>query len=258
MVYGTRDEKEPVVNSEVEDFSNIIDGGLNDKPMVSDNAQEEPIIDNDMIDESEFVMHDEVQNQSEESVVEVEEDELDDLIQEADVYIVYGLHDQAESEIKRAITNYPDNAALHAKLLENYKAAGDKEAFEETTKAFLDLDTDDKQNYWDEICEWGTVLLPESKLYDRLSIDGTALAAAAATGAAMVAGTAVASDVEEEVDQTLEELTEEINAEDVSIEESASEEFEKVDVDAELDDFDLDDILSEDNEAEVVGLISLK
>lgn len=59
---------------------------------------------------------------------ELEEVALDDTITEAEVYLRYGLHGQAEDLLKTAIDRSPDNEEYHFKLLENYhdqKNAGD-------------------------------------------------------------------------------------------------------------------------------------
>ena len=239
-------------DDEVEDFSDFIDDGLNQTITHEDVSSE---ITDDMIDESEFVLHDEIKSAGETPISEESANELDDLIQEADVYIVYGLHDQAEAEIKRAIVTYPDNAALHAKLLENYKAADDKEAFEQATKAFLDLKANDKQNYWDEICEWGNSLLPESKLYNSDALKGVA-GAAAASGVAMVAGTAVAAASEEAEDviedsseESIDDVTDEL---DDTVADTTVDEYEKIDLDEDLEDFDIDDILGAEDKSESV------
>ncbi len=236
-------------DEEVEDFSDLISDGLTEQPLYSEGSPED--LNNDKIGESELVVHDEEKSHDgDSSITEEAENELDDLIQEADVYIVYGLHDQAESEIKRAISSYPNNAALHAKLLENYKAAGDQEAFEQATKDFLDLDADDKQNYWDEICEWGNALLPESKLYNNDLLKDKADAAtdtSTVTGVAMVAGTAVAASVETSEDAI--EETSDVLADDNLIEDTVDE-YEKIDLDEDLEDFNLDDILGAADESE--------
>lgn len=188
-----RRRKNKTESEGVEDFSDIIDNGLTDQEFDDD------ILSNNVINDTDFSRADAVDDQEvmiPVPSVDIDDGKLDDLIQEADVYIVYGLHDQAESEIRRALGSYPDSAALHAKLLENYKAAGDTEAFENATKDFLALESDEKQNYWDEICEWGNTLSPDNKLYDNDSDsdeqNGMGIAAAA-TGAAMVAGTAIAA-----------------------------------------------------------------
>ncbi len=214
------------------------------------------IDDSEMFDESEYVDHDDVANtnvntEDEEVTVETEaeSDELDDIIQEADVYIVYGLHDQAESEIKRAITEHPGSAALHAKLLENYQAAGDKEAFEKEAKNFMDLDADNKDKYWDDICDWGKALLPENTMFDKSESGGSGSKIAAA-GVAMVAGTAISDAISSDDSEISESINSEDSADISSLMETSSEEFEKVDieidVDDQIEDFDFDDVLSED------------
>ena len=237
-------------DDEVEDFSNFIDDGLNSQTIDEDVSTE---LSDDMIDESEFVSHDEGKHTGDATVSEESANELDDLIQEADVYIVYGLHDQAEAEIKRAIVSYPENAALHAKLLENYKAAGDTEAFEQATKAFLDLKANDKQNYWDEICEWGNALLPESKLYNSDALKSIA-GATAATGVAMVAGTAVAAaseEAEDVIEDSFEESFDDVTDELVdTVADTKVDEYEKIDLDEDLEDFDIDDILGAEDKSE--------
>ena len=172
--------------------------------------------DDSQIDESEFVSHDEPL-QTTEGVTPAENNSDEDILQEADVYIVYGLHDQAESELKQAIEKDPTNMAFRAKLLENYKAAGDVEAFEEEAKEFLSIDSADKETYLDDIKSWGNSLNPANDLFSKSSMAAVATAGA---GVAMVAGTASASD-------------------DLDI-------LDGLGVD-ELEDIDLDDILSDDD-----------
>ena len=227
-------------NDEVEDFSDMIDSGLTDEysderytdddfvadTFNQDTDEVESEIAFDDTEEETVEAQDDIVTATSEEVVEMgSDDELEDLIQEADVYIVYGLHDQAESEIKRAMMTYPNSAALHAKLLENYKSAGDAEAFEDATKVYLDLDSDDKQNHWEDICEWGNNLLPESKLYDSSSLPAVA---AAATGAAMVAGTAVAASTDAVADVDADSL----------LEDTILDEFDEVDLAKDLDDLE--------------------
>ncbi len=151
----------------------------------------------------------------------------DDLLQEADVYIVYGLYDQAESELKEAINQSPNNLAYRKKLLESYKASGDKSAFEQEAKKFKELDAAGKGEHWEDICEWGRALIPDSNLFEGSSTaDGSSLATAGvAAGVAMVAGTAMAES------DNVEDL------EDLLISTDTPDEF---------DNINLDDLLSDD------------
>jgi len=163
--------------------------------------------------------------------------EQEDILQEADVYIVYGLHDQAESELKQAIDKEPDNLAYRAKLLENYKAAGNKEAFEAEANKFMQLDVDGKDAYLDDIAAWGKALLPESKLFDSASALKTAGAAAAGAGVAMVAGTALANnkDSEQQVSDSLDAL-------------------DSIEDDDNFENLDLDELLSEEVDTDLLNL----
>ncbi len=214
-------------DTEYEEFGSIeIDNGMDDADI---DTVEEFDIDDSMIDESGFVSsnnYDEILQESVEDDIDLTSDNgEEDILQEADVYIVYGLHDQAESELKQAIEKNPDNMAYRAKLLENYKAAGDVESFEEEAKSFLDYESADKEKYLEDITEWGRTLNPASNLFSG------ATAGIAAAGVAMVAGTAVASD-------------------DDSVSDTIDIDIDGLDLDDGLEDFNLDDILSEDLDAE--------
>ncbi|MEE9310480.1 MAG: FimV/HubP family polar landmark protein [Cocleimonas sp.] len=205
-------------DNEYEEFGGLeIDNQMDDSDeMEFDDVDAD--IDTSEIEESQFVSYEEVNEAKESEVDEGEED----ILQEADVYIVYGLHDQAESELKQAIEKNPDNIAYRAKLLENYKAAGDVESFEEEAKAFMELEAEGKDQYMDDITEWGSSLNPDSNLFSG--------ALAAGAGVAMVAGTALADDANEEMT-------------DVAADALSG----TIEIDDGLEDFNLDDILSADD-----------
>ena len=213
--------------TDYEDFDSIeINNGMED---ADTDAVGEFDLDNSMIDESEFVAHDEVIQESVEEDIDLTADNgEEDILQEADVYIVYGLHDQAESELKQAIEKNPGNMAYRAKLLENYKAASDVESFEEEAKAFINYESDDKEKYLEDIAEWSSTLNPTSNLFSGAT---AGIAAVGAVGVAMVAGTAVADD--------------ETSSEAIDID------IDGLDLDDGLEDFNLDDILSEDMDEEL-------
>ncbi|RVU85917.1 hypothetical protein EOL70_00250 [Leucothrix sargassi] len=92
-------------------------------------------------------------------------DEDDDILQEADVYIVYGLHEQAEVELKKAIEKEPTNLEYRAKLLENYNASDNKEAFEIAATEFAQLEGATQSPLWDKVSGWGRTMMPASPLF---------------------------------------------------------------------------------------------
>ncbi len=240
------DDAEPVSQFEEQPFENI--------------EEEVEEIGTHEIDESEFVEHDGLRQEHMKNSGLLDDDQ-EDLLQEADVYIVYGLHDQAESELKQAIQKDPENLAYRAKLLENYKAAGNKEAFTEETKAFMSLDVSGKEKYLDDISEWGSALVPDSNLFSGEGLKSGFVAAAGA-GVAMVAGTAIAKDdnaLEESVSDSLSDNTNDNLDDFTSFDSFESTDDQALDVNhVEIDDdglesFDLDDVLAEDSDDEFTG-----
>ena len=63
---------------------------------------------------------------------------LDDTITEAEVYLRYGLHGQAEDLLKTAIDRSPDNEEYHFKLLENYYDQKNTGDFKATAATFTE------------------------------------------------------------------------------------------------------------------------
>lgn len=231
-------------DDEYEEFSSIeIDNEMED-PLFEESSLESDEVD---FDEPIFTEGEETEHAFKETdTTLMDANEQDDILQEADVYIVYGLHDQAESELKRAIEKDPLNFAFRAKLLENYKAAGDKESFEKEAKSYMQIDGEGKEVFLADISEWGKSLLPDNKLFDGNS------AAAVATGVAMVAGNALASEDEEEVEDVVSDVSEAVNFESSS-EENEDEFIDDLASSLDFDDdalesFNIDEVLSETEE----------
>ena len=89
-----------------------------------------------------------------------------DPISEADVYLAYGRHQQAEDIIKQALETNPRRLELHAKLLEVYHAAKNPGAFEEHAQLLHDQIRGDESNeYWQRIVGLGSELCPGNPLF---------------------------------------------------------------------------------------------
>ena len=89
-----------------------------------------------------------------------------DPISEADVYLAYGRHQQAEDIIKQAIDKTPDRLDLRAKLLEIFHAAKDSAGFEEQARLYLEhLGGDESNSQWQEIVPMGKEVCPNSELF---------------------------------------------------------------------------------------------
>ena len=116
-------------------------------------------------------------------------EEEDEVLMEANVYIAYGLHQQAESELKKALEKHPERLEYRHKLLENYFAANNREAFDEQAQLFANSRNADRQGkLWKDVMTWGGKISPDNPLYNS-SANPTGLGKLATAGAA-VAGAA--------------------------------------------------------------------
>ena len=88
----------------------------------------------------------------------------DDTISEADVYLAYGLHGQAEELLTKAIDQTPDNADYQQKLLQTYHAQGEAESYDRAAAAYAQqFGTSDE--HWNEIATMGQELNSNNSLY---------------------------------------------------------------------------------------------
>lgn len=118
--------------------------------------------------------------------------EEDDVLMESNVYIAYGLHQQAESELKKAIEKHPQRLEYRHKLLENYFAANNRAAFDQTAQEFMAQSGVNKQRLWDDIVVWGRKISPDNPLY-AANTSQTVTAELGTNRVATTAGAAVAS-----------------------------------------------------------------
>ena len=108
----------------------------------------------------------------------------DDCLTEANVYIAYGLYQQAESELKKCIERNPDKPEYRHKLLECYFVANNREAFDNHAQQFAAMNGAGKDSLWKSVVEWGRKISPDNKLYQ-----GDASPASPAAPASSVAAT---------------------------------------------------------------------
>jgi len=92
----------------------------------------------------------------------------DDTIAEADVYLAYGLHQQAEDLLNLAIEEQPERADYRAKLLEAIYGSGRSEDFVEQARAFRERveDTENDSN-WLRVVAMGKELAPNEELFQQ-------------------------------------------------------------------------------------------
>ncbi len=92
------------------------------------------------------------------------DDEKDDVLAEADVYLAYGIYQQAEELLNTAIDQNPDRDDYRMKLLETHYAAKNASAFEELAIDVQSRKGDDK-TYWDRVVAMGMELSPTHSLF---------------------------------------------------------------------------------------------
>lgn len=118
---------------------------------------------------------------------ELEEVALDDTITEAEVYLRYGLHGQAEDLLKTAIDRSPDNEEYHFKLLENYHDQKNNDGFKKAAATFNEKFP--ASGHAARVSEMGTELSSAGAA----SGSGASGVAAAGAGAAALAAGSLAS-----------------------------------------------------------------
>ncbi len=121
------------------------------------------------------------------SDAELDEEALDDTITEAEVYLRYGLHGQAEDLLKTAIKRSPNNEEYHYKLLENYHDQKNATAFNSAAQTFNEKFP--SSGHLGQIAEMGRAIESSAPGTDSNSTGGGigALGAAAGAGAAGLA-----------------------------------------------------------------------
>jgi pilus assembly protein FimV len=94
-----------------------------------------------------------------------DEEARDDIIAEADVYLAYGIYQQAEELLQNAIRENPDNDSYRLKLAETYFAGKNKDAFIELATEMNRRRNGEDTPAWNKIVELGKQISPEHALF---------------------------------------------------------------------------------------------
>jgi len=89
----------------------------------------------------------------------------DDTISEADVYLAYGLHGQAEDLLKKGISEHPDRAVYQEKLMQTYHAQNNGAAFDDAAANYAQNFGTSDDSGWPQIAQLGSELNPDNPLY---------------------------------------------------------------------------------------------
>jgi pilus assembly protein FimV len=104
------------------------------------------------------------------SGIEADSAEVDP-VSEADVYLAYGRHQQAEDILKEALEKDPQRHEIKLKLLEVYFAAKNRESFEQHAQELHDSLGDESDPLWAKAVTMGSQLCPGSELFGGTSTE---------------------------------------------------------------------------------------
>jgi pilus assembly protein FimV len=99
-----------------------------------------------------------------------DEEPRDDVIAEADVYLAYGIYQQAEELLQNAIKEHPDNDAYRMKLAETYFAGKNVSGFGDLA-AEMHERTKGTGSRWQKLVAMGKELIPGHELFQGASSD---------------------------------------------------------------------------------------
>jgi pilus assembly protein FimV len=92
------------------------------------------------------------------------EEERDDVIAEADVYLAYGIYQQAEDLLKQALVDHPENDNYRAKLAETFYTSKNANAFLEVANELKQNVADDSA-IWTKVSEMGKELCSDDPMF---------------------------------------------------------------------------------------------
>ncbi len=91
-------------------------------------------------------------------------EEQDDVLNEVDVYLAYGLYDNAEDLLKSSLDEHPTRADYRAKLLDTYYATKNRDAFIDEAQKLRSLGGA-ADRFWDRVQVMGHELAPDEELF---------------------------------------------------------------------------------------------
>jgi pilus assembly protein FimV len=103
-------------------------------------------------------------NQTQEATLSALPTEQDDLLNEVDVYLAYGLYDNAEELLAQSLEANPDRIDYRAKLLDTYFATKNIDGFFKEA-ALLKSNGRSADRYWGKVQVMGYELAPDNELF---------------------------------------------------------------------------------------------
>ena len=99
------------------------------------------------------------------------EEEQDDVLAEADVYLAYGIFQQAEELLENAIKENPDKDNYRLKLAETYFAGKNAESFAKLGADMKQRLGDEASPVWDKVAVMGKELCPDNEIFQQANAE---------------------------------------------------------------------------------------
>lgn len=127
-------------------------------------AQESVSDDDDEVSKTAVISQLDMADPEPESIDNVASAEQDDVLNEVDVYLAYGLYDNAEELLKQSLDASPDRADYRSKLLDTYFATKNVDDFSNEAELLKSMGSAGAK-YWDKVQVMGYELDPDNALF---------------------------------------------------------------------------------------------
>ncbi|VAW58264.1 hypothetical protein MNBD_GAMMA08-1635 [hydrothermal vent metagenome] len=158
---------EPDMNSTTEMMAEPIDDELLSDELegVNDTQIDDPEMTGENLEDTVFSLDD-----APDAAGAGDDADRDDVIAETDVYLAYGIYQQAEELLINAIDQNPERDDYRMKLLETHYAAKNVQGFETLAEEVKSRKANDKA-YWGRVVAMGMELNPENDLFSGVMAD---------------------------------------------------------------------------------------
>jgi pilus assembly protein FimV len=165
----------PVTASGFDDLEILADDIASDVENTEQVEQESPVADEESVDDADSIPGN-VQDSAEDTAIEeadvpAEDEPRDDVIAEADVYLAYGIYQQAEELLTQAIADNPERDDYRVKLAETHFASKNADAFAEVASDIKQRVDDDASPAWTKVYAMGQELCANNPMFQGSEAD---------------------------------------------------------------------------------------
>jgi pilus assembly protein FimV len=168
----------PTVTNGFDDLESLADDIASEENDTAEVAQESPVADEESVDDTVLASSktldsadDTVVSEPDVSAEAGEDEPRDDVIAEADVYLAYGIYQQAEDLLTQAIADNPERDDYRVKLAETHYAGKNADAFVEIA-GDIQQRVDDDSAAWKKVLVMGQDLCADNPLFQGTIVGG--------------------------------------------------------------------------------------